>query len=62
MTRRTHLWLIRIYAALIIVLVLTDPLEGVGFQLLTTIAAAGIVVQSFALNRPDMQDRDVHIG
>lgn len=54
MTRRTHLWLIRIYAAVIIVLVLTEPLEGAGFQLLTTIAAAGIVIQSFALNRLDV--------
>ncbi len=54
MTPRTHLWLIRIYAAVIIVLVVAEPLEGAGFQLLTTIAAAGIVIQSFALNRPDV--------
>jgi hypothetical protein len=51
--RSVHLWLIRVYAIVILLAVLTGALEGPGFTLVLSIAAAGVLVQSFLLSKTE---------
>ena len=54
MTKRSvHLWLIRVYAVVILLAMLTGALEGPGFTLVISLAAAGVPVQSFLLSRTE---------
>jgi hypothetical protein len=49
--RTTSLWLIRIYAVIVALVVITDMLEGGAFKLIVTIAVALIIFQTYVLGR-----------
>jgi hypothetical protein len=51
-----HLWLIRFYAAVIIVSVGLEALEGGALKLVVTLAGAGIILQSFLMRRATSAD------
>ncbi len=48
---KLNLWLIRIYAAVIIIVALFDILEGAALKLTMSIAAFGVIVQSYFIMR-----------
>mgnify|MGYP001277186770 CR=1 FL=1 len=50
-----NLWLIRIYALTIIVVVFADILEGAAFKLVMTMAVLLIILQSFFIKRKKPQ-------
>ncbi|PLX25734.1 hypothetical protein C0580_01495 [Candidatus Parcubacteria bacterium] len=50
-----NLWLIRIYALTIIVVVFADILEGAAFKLVMTMAVLLIILQSFFITRKKPQ-------
>jgi hypothetical protein len=46
-----HVWLIRFYAAIIIVAGPLEALQGGALKLVVTLACAGILLQSFLMRR-----------
>ncbi len=53
---KLNLWLIRIYAAVIIIVALFDILEGAALKLTMSIAAFGVIAQSYFLVRKQNTD------
>ena len=49
--RDAHLLAVWVYAAVIVLLVVTEPLEGGALKLFVTIAGAAIAVQAYWLRR-----------
>jgi len=51
MNKNFHFWLIRIYSIIILVVLFGKFLEGAAFNLLISLAAAAIIVQSFLIEK-----------
>jgi hypothetical protein len=49
MNKKLNLWLIRIYAIIIIIVGLSNILEGAAFKIIISIASAAIIIQSFMI-------------
>jgi hypothetical protein len=49
MNKSLNLWLIRIYAIVILIVVFADIIEGAAFKLVLGIASVAIIIQSFMI-------------
>lgn len=54
-----NLWLIRIYAVVISIIILFDILEGAALKITVTIAAIGIITQSYFIVRKQQDAQTV---
>jgi hypothetical protein len=57
-----NLWLIRIYALVIIVVVFGNFLEGAAFKLVMTMAVLLIILQSFFIKRKKQQVEQTQVN
>ena len=49
MNKNLNLWLIRIYAIVILIVALFDILEGAAFKLVLELSSIAIIIQSFMI-------------
>ncbi len=51
MKKNIHVWLLRLYSIIILIVLFGKFLEGTAFNIIITLAAIAIIVQSFLIEK-----------